>query len=122
MSNVDLPVPGELANVPAELMAHLRTMRQSIERDFQINDRDASFARLAVMTLQGATPGSIRGHIQHLRDLGVTTEEIWGVIYSIIGHIGMPMFIKALPVLEAEIGLPRWAPHGADSRERPLDR
>lgn len=108
MVNVDLPPSSELDHVPRRLLEIMRDMRQAIETEFSVNARDASFARLGVLMYIDATPGSVRGHIRHLLDLGVTPNEIWAVLYSIIGHIGMPKFVAMLPVMEAEIGLPTW--------------
>jgi alkylhydroperoxidase/carboxymuconolactone decarboxylase family protein YurZ len=101
---VELPPSNELDGVPLGVLTTLRDMRVAIETDFAPNLRDSSFARLGALMAIGATPGSIRGHIQHLKSDGVTTEEIWSVIYSIIGHIGMPRFVSMLPALRAELG------------------
>jgi quinol monooxygenase YgiN len=38
-----------------------------------------------------------------LKSEGVTAEDIWSVMYSIIGHIGMPRFVSMLPALRAEL-------------------
>jgi alkylhydroperoxidase/carboxymuconolactone decarboxylase family protein YurZ len=101
---VDLPASDELDGVPAQLLATVRDLRRSIEESFSVDLRDASFARLGALMALGATPGSIRGHIRHLESEGVTREEIWSVIYSIIGHVGMPRFVSMLPALRAELG------------------
>jgi alkylhydroperoxidase/carboxymuconolactone decarboxylase family protein YurZ len=101
---VDLPPTDELANVPPELLGIMRDMRQAIEQRFDVNARDASFARLGALAALGATPGGFQGHLRHLLAEGVTAAEVWAVMYSIIGHIGMPRFVSILPALEAELG------------------
>src|SRR3954454_22112497 len=103
---VDLPPSNELANVPPQLLEIMRVMRQDIEKTFAVDSRDASFARLGgLMCLGSTTPGSIGGHISPLRDMGVTDKQIWAVLCSIIGHIGMQRCVSMLPVLESEIGV-----------------
>jgi hypothetical protein len=101
---VQLPPSDELDGVPRDVLTIMRDMRVAIETTFGVNQRDASFARLGVLLALDATPGSIRGHIAHLHDGGVSSEEIWSVMYSLIGHVGMPRFVNMLPTLRAELG------------------
>jgi hypothetical protein len=104
--SLNLPAKGDVASLPDALLAIMARMRQSIEDEFHVPMRESTFARLGALMATGADAESLRGHINHLLGEGMKPSEIWAVLYSIIGHIGMPKFVRMIPALTACLGEP----------------
>jgi alkylhydroperoxidase/carboxymuconolactone decarboxylase family protein YurZ len=101
---VNLPAHGDVEDLPPELLEIMRVMRQSIEQTFSIDTRAASFARLGALAAIGVGPDSLKGHVDYLLATGSSPAEIWGVMFSIIGHIGMPRFVAMIPSFSEVLG------------------
>lgn len=81
----------------------LRAMREELERRSGLDERTIELTRLAVMISIAAPDESVSAHVRRARTIGVTPDEIWGVVLAVAPLVGVPRIVATAPAITAAL-------------------
>jgi alkylhydroperoxidase/carboxymuconolactone decarboxylase family protein YurZ len=84
-------------------VAALRVMREELERRSGLDERTIELARLGVLVALAAPEESVAAHVRRAREIGVTADEIWGVVMAVAPLVGVPRIVATAPAITAAL-------------------
>lgn len=87
----------------AGAVAAMTTMREELERRSGLDERTIELARLGVMVALAAPDQSVSAHVLRARAIGVSAEEIWGVVLAVAPLVGVPRIVATAPAITAAL-------------------
>lgn len=87
----------------AGAVAALKSMREELERRSGLDERTIELTRLGVMVALAAPEESVAAHVQRALAIGVTADEIWGVVMAVAPLVGVPRIVATAPAITAAL-------------------
>ena len=87
----------------AGAVAALKNMREDLERRSGLDERTIELTRLGVLVALAAPAESISAHVARAREIGVSGEEIWGVVMAVAPLVGVPRIVATAPAITAAL-------------------
>lgn len=87
----------------AGAVAALKNMREELERRSGLDERTIELTRLAALVALAAPDESIAAHVGRAREIGVSGEEIWGVVMAVAPLVGVPRIVATAPAITAAL-------------------
>lgn len=103
---MDQPTPIEAPSALQGLMDHdagavaaLREMREELERLSGLDERTIELARLGVLVALAAPDASVVAHVRRALAIGVSADDIWGVVMAVAPLVGVPRIVATAPAI-----------------------
>jgi alkylhydroperoxidase/carboxymuconolactone decarboxylase family protein YurZ len=103
---MDQPTPIEAPSALQGLMDHdagavaaLREMREELERLSGLDERTIELARLGVLIALAAPDASVVVHVRRALEVGVSADDIWGVVMAVAPLVGVPRIVATAPAI-----------------------
>lgn len=87
----------------AGAVAALKEMREELERRSGLDERTIELARLGVMVAISAPEESVAAHVRRAREIGVSADDIWGVVMAVAPLVGVPRIVATAPAITAAL-------------------
>lgn len=86
-----------LADHDPAVIDALRQLRVELEQRSGLDERTIELARLAALVALAAPAESFAAHVTRAVQVGVSQEELWGVLMAVAPLVGVPRLIAAVP-------------------------
>jgi alkylhydroperoxidase/carboxymuconolactone decarboxylase family protein YurZ len=103
-------VPEELrplVNQHPEVLEALRSMRIDLERLSGIDEPRIELIRIGAAIGLGAPEATFISHVRRAVSIGVTADEIWGVVLVVAPLVGVPRLLEAIPAIAVALEEPK---------------
>lgn len=87
----------------AAAVAALKNMREELERRSGLDERTIELIRLGVMVAIAAPDESVVAHVHRAREIGVSDDDIWGVVLAVAPLVGVPRIVATAPAITAAL-------------------
>lgn len=87
----------------AGAVAALKELREELERRSGLDERTIELARLGVMVAISAPEESVAAHVRRAREIGVSADDIWGVVMAVAPLVGVPRIVATAPAITAAL-------------------
>ncbi|HEX5566190.1 MAG TPA: carboxymuconolactone decarboxylase family protein [Streptomyces sp.] len=105
-----------------EALRLLREARVGLQSLSGLPPVQVETATLGALLALGAPPESFRAHVVRARALGMTEDDVWGVLEALATIVGVPRLISAVPAVAAALATTRTSGPGPAPGAGPTDR